>query len=242
MSSQPDNIEFLKQMLTQMSGYIVVMDTNSKAIYSNDSTAQTFGFTGEEALLGHDAYDMRCPAVECAEDFIKQDKYVQKTGSTLTILDIHGYAQGQQKIILTKKTPFHLNGKLVGSICHGIEIYSTSLARISGALLESDKQYYPKNKKEERTYTIGAITGNNKLTKRELECVFYWIRGYTVKEMGKTLGLSPRTVEAYINSIKLKWGCQYKSEAIKYALVNGYFSYVPQGVLDGNFSTIIHSN
>jgi DNA-binding CsgD family transcriptional regulator len=50
---------------------------------------------------------------------------------------------------------------------------------------------------------------------REFQCLFFMSKGQTFKEVGKTLALSPRTVESYINNLKSKTGAGSKSELIK---------------------------
>lgn len=49
------------------------------------------------------------------------------------------------------------------------------------------------------------------LSLRETQCIFYLARGKTSKEVAKSLDISPRTVETYLNSIRLKTGIQSKS-------------------------------
>ncbi len=53
------------------------------------------------------------------------------------------------------------------------------------------------------------------LTAREAECLHYFSQGYTIKEIAKTLNLSPRTIETFINKLKNKMGVYYKSDLIK---------------------------
>lgn len=60
------------------------------------------------------------------------------------------------------------------------------------------------------------------LTKREIECLSYLLRGKTFKEIALTLKLSPRTVECHINNIKEKVGAHTKSELIKILSENSY--------------------
>jgi steroid delta-isomerase-like uncharacterized protein len=50
------------------------------------------------------------------------------------------------------------------------------------------------------------------LTKRERECLECLLRGKTAKETATILGLSPRTVESYIETIKRKLKCSNKGE------------------------------
>ena len=45
------------------------------------------------------------------------------------------------------------------------------------------------------------------LTKREKECLGLMSKNQTTKEAARNLGISPRTVEYYLNQIKLKTGC-----------------------------------
>lgn len=54
----------------------------------------------------------------------------------------------------------------------------------------------------------------NLLSKREIECVNYLIRGMTAKQIGTIMDLSHRTVEFYLKRIKNKLTCRTKSELI----------------------------
>lgn len=53
-------------------------------------------------------------------------------------------------------------------------------------------------------------------TPRELDCIVLLMQGYTFKMIANKLGISPRTVETYIENIKQKTGCFSKSELIKF--------------------------
>ena len=56
------------------------------------------------------------------------------------------------------------------------------------------------------------------LTKRELDCLNNLVLGYSTKEIAKVLGLSPRTVEDYLQNAKDKLRCSKKSEVIQIML------------------------
>jgi len=68
-----------------------------------------------------------------------------------------------------------------------------------------------KNKKSLIANKDGSLI---KLTKRESECISILMKNKTVKEIGSTLNLSPRTVEHYIDNVKQKLGIRYKSELL----------------------------
>jgi len=62
-------------------------------------------------------------------------------------------------------------------------------------------------------------TNNNidlKISKRQSLCLFLITQGKTVKEIGRLLDISPRTVEHYINQLKYQLGCHSKNELINY--------------------------
>lgn len=235
-ASQLDT-DFYISMLKQMPGLLVIMDINSKFIYSNNYTAKMFGYKDEDSMIGIDAFGMRCEAVECAADFIKQDSYVVENERKLTIFDVHGYASGETKVLLTKKSPFYSDGKIAGTICFCTEIQGDDVAQISASLIQSDKKY--KNDNPNRSYTVNTLFNKTELSQREKDCVFYLLRGFSMKEIGKKLEISWRTVESYVNNIKFKWGCQNRKAVIDCAVANGFLSYIPKDLLAVNLSHVL---
>lgn len=61
---------------------------------------------------------------------------------------------------------------------------------------------------------LQLICINKGLSKRESECIYHLIRGMTAKQIGKTMGLSNRTVEFYLDNAKTKLNCTNKFELI----------------------------
>lgn len=53
------------------------------------------------------------------------------------------------------------------------------------------------------------------LTKREATCLSYIGYGYSIKEIAIKLTISPRTIETYIENIKIKSGLHFKSEIVQ---------------------------
>lgn len=54
----------------------------------------------------------------------------------------------------------------------------------------------------------------NMLTERENQCAYYLLQGMTAREIGIQLGLSPRTIESHLESMKSKLCCKNKIELI----------------------------
>lgn len=67
------------------------------------------------------------------------------------------------------------------------------------------------------SYNKHALGGNfcgKYLSKREAECLFYFSQGRSMKEIANHIGLTPKTIETYVNNIKNKIGCHTKGELI----------------------------
>lgn len=64
----------------------------------------------------------------------------------------------------------------------------------------------------------GMNSGSINLSKRQKDCLYWLLKGKTAAETANILNLSQRTVESYINHIKIKFQCSTKSELIVKAL------------------------
>ncbi len=53
------------------------------------------------------------------------------------------------------------------------------------------------------------------LSKREQDCIQYLLKNKTNAEIGKALGLSTRTIEFYINNLKIKLFCYSKKSLVR---------------------------
>jgi DNA-binding CsgD family transcriptional regulator len=78
-----------------------------------------------------------------------------------------------------------------------------------------ESAYYDDNSSSlERDVVLQFLTKivSKALTKRELECLFLMLEGKTAKEIAIILKISYRTVETYLEKIKIKLNCQHKHE------------------------------
>lgn len=68
---------------------------------------------------------------------------------------------------------------------------------------------------------LGKDFGNKHLTKRETEVLKYVVLGYTAKKIEQSLQISFRTVEAYIEILKMKLDCESKSDITEKIIKSG---------------------
>lgn len=69
-------------------------------------------------------------------------------------------------------------------------------------------------KKVEFLKQMGVISSEEEihLTSREVDCIKLLLQGYTANQIANTLGLSKRTIEHYLEGVKLKSNCDSKLE------------------------------
>lgn len=67
------------------------------------------------------------------------------------------------------------------------------------------------------------------LSKRQRQCLYHILRGKSVVKTAKMLGLSPKTVESYIKTIKMKMQCHNKAQLIERSIEQGYVNINPFG-------------
>lgn len=65
------------------------------------------------------------------------------------------------------------------------------------------------------TFDIQKL-GLAKLSKRQEQCLYYFLKGKTAKETAQLLNLSHRTVEEYLNHLKKKLGCRTKRDLLSF--------------------------
>jgi DNA-binding CsgD family transcriptional regulator len=89
-----------------------------------------------------------------------------------------------------------------------------------GVVFEYDPITQQKCLKLEKNKTHYLTINNQRVsfTSREMDCLNKLVIGYSAKEIAKSLSLSHRTVEFYLQNVKAKVGYHKKSELIKMVL------------------------
>ncbi len=65
---------------------------------------------------------------------------------------------------------------------------------------------------------------SNRLTKRELEILYFVANGYSNFEIASSLFLSPNTIKASVGTIRKKLNAKNRTHAVFIAVQNGYLS------------------
>jgi DNA-binding CsgD family transcriptional regulator len=118
---------------------------------------------------------------------------------------------GVGKIITSSEWEYDLQGEVIEA--HPVSAILKSLREkhIALAPQTNAEVKIPFNKVGNK-YIINTTRGEIALTKRELESAQLLLAGNTAKETAKLLDISPRTVEEYLDNIRIKLSCRNKLE------------------------------
>ncbi|CDZ76476.1 response regulator FixJ [Legionella massiliensis] len=117
------------------------------------------------------------------------------------------------RCLVVLKPWYDLHYKVAGVIGVTVVVDEHSLAETLTALTKNEFLNYGTKAVKNRALpnTINGVP----LSPRETDCVQYYVKGKTAKEIAKYLNLSPRTVEFYISNLKEKLGVSTKSQLME---------------------------
>ncbi|OGT29789.1 MAG: hypothetical protein A3E87_05505 [Gammaproteobacteria bacterium RIFCSPHIGHO2_12_FULL_35_23] len=203
-------------------------DINSTYLEANMECAKLFGFNNPESIQNITDFQLNCKFSELAEIFQQCDKRVIEYKKPIKLLEILQCNQNNWKIMLVTKAPiFNVQNNTIGTAGLCIDV-TTSFTKV-GCYLSDSQLNTKKEKLLQSSYVIGKSNFFDiRLTPRQSECLFFILRGKTIKGIAKILNLSARTVECYIEQLKLKFNCHTKSQLISTAIEQGYLNNIPE--------------
>lgn len=220
----------LQDLLAPLPGMVFYKNKDLEYYASSLYTAKLCGFDSLDEFYGSSDFELRCSAVQSAEQFRREDQRVMACGKTLTCLQVHQYADERLHIFLVKKSPVMDEFGQVGGVCAiGSEITNPAIGHVIYNLMQ--------NREPMQEYQLLGFYED--LSLRESELLFYFMRGFTNKEIGSYLSISPRTVETYLERIKIKFRCSSRSELLAYCSQYGLMYIIPKAILRHTLNTSV---
>lgn len=229
-----------EQMIQQFDGLVTLTNRDHKCEFTNNTTAKLFGFKDVASMNGTGPFEMRCPAVESANEFIKQFNYVFDSGESISVFDVHQYADGQQRVYITKKSPIMAPGSQ--RVTHVMTVCSEVSSQLIGQIfsrLKKQNSYFDGDFKNNVSYYVDFFPNKGRLSKRELECLYYLAQGKSAKEVGASMKISARTAQSYLDNIKDKLNVNSRSELVQYAINIGIFHYLPPTIFSQELTIVL---
>lgn len=212
----------------QREGLSWVKDQESVYLAASNGFVETFGFRNHNQIKGSTDYDLVSGAAALAPTLQQHDSLAMQTRKNLRILEIQPSLHDKWIVILTTKQPIiEPNGEITGTKGTAVDLTEifTSMPKLLSAM------YFNK---------VNQLNKDKPLTMRQAECLHYLVRGKSAKEIAVILGLSIRTVEHYIEHLKLKFSCSKKSELVDKCVELGLISIIPDHLIKTQSSIILN--
>ncbi|MEO8402096.1 MAG: LuxR C-terminal-related transcriptional regulator [Gammaproteobacteria bacterium] len=185
---------------------ISFVNTGSAIQRINEAGAIVSDLWSEKNCVGKTMFDLA--AKKCAQSLIANDREVMSLNRIKIIEEEGELNDGCFIQALSVKAPFYnKDNKIIGVFCCGIILDKQSLAE---ALIHISRL----GLLDTTNVSLQTLDGIS-LSKRETQCLQFYVRGKTVKSIAALLDLSHRTVEFYLANIKRKLNISSKHELIE---------------------------
>lgn len=202
----------------QLPGYIGWKDAELNYLGCNRNLAQVLALNNTASIVGRNDADLIDHTPESSLFHYQNDLMVLK-GKTISGIHEAVGVYSDTHYYFVKKPLYTTENKICGVIYHCQEYKPSHLVL---QLL----QHVPS-----QNLTTSIPDNKFGLSNRELECLFYTLRGKTARQIADIMALSKRTVESYLETIKNKIGCANKADLLVAAVSHGYMNYIPQHLL-----------
>lgn len=208
--------------------FVYIKDEHSRYTYANEWFLSFYHLTHLEQIYHKTDHDL--PWGIFAELYIKHDHEAMMSGE-LQVIEPTVAADGTEVLILSHKYNF-VDPKTMQSGMMGISrlVHSNVM---KSALPVMEDQYINSIKLSENLFNIKVNAHTkNPLTERELDVLYYLLHGLSQKQIADKLNLSVRTVEDYVDHVKVKLSCGNKNQLFEFALQHGLMNIVPKKLLN----------
>lgn len=199
-----------------LNAHVYVKDERGYYVACNDHMAEDLGLRNRQDIAGLADQDT-IVADYCAVAFQMQDRLILEQRVCKTFYNDAIY-NGERQFYSTIKKPFSYKG----SFNNVLGISSIINEQIYDSVLSFNNSNASARSKRIKQHCHRPNFSS--LSRREAECYFYLLRGYSASEVAVLQNISKRTVEDYIQRLKNKLGCFTKKELINTAYDYGFIA------------------
>lgn len=212
--------------LAVMSGIAAIQNKQHQIIDCTSGFCQFFNFNVSDQVYGlteyqiaeHAAESIHCASKNIADDWVHETEESFR-GKQLFILDV-AVLHNELVAGICHKMPYIENNKIVGSILTFLKLPNFT-KEMANFYLNNPEIIVSKHTHQFLDAFDLSTSRKYNLSKRELQCIHYLVKGLSAKDIAQTLGLTQRTIETYIYNVKAKLNLKKTSELITFALTEG---------------------
>lgn len=198
----------LLSSINQFENFLFAKDRHGKFYFCNEKFAEAAGLDSAHQIIGKTDHDLVWR--EQAEMFQSGDHKVLLGKEFINVEEVMIQSGKVANILVTKQKFTNSQGRCIGVIGSFVDITGYSLRKKSG-------HYDAKTGR----FCLGEVFHNARLSPKQYQVFKYILLGHSSKKIAECLSMSPRTIEAYTDTIKHKLQCQSKGDIIATAIEAG---------------------
>lgn len=212
-------------VFTDVQAVYVYKDLESNFLYANPFCLKFLGCKKDEQILGKNDHDfLWC---EFADLYKNEEKNLIKTGSCISLVPSTNQQNEEVLFFSTRELIKDSQGNPIGILCQAKPITNKGILELSNLLNVNSK-----NGQKSVLTCEQNFSAPSELTKRERECLFFLLRGYSAKMIASIFFLTERAIEAHVERLKYKFNVHSKFELIATAIHMGYLYDIPKSLLN----------
>lgn len=197
----------LENILNKVDLCLFLKDQYSRFVYCNEAYAERAGLDSPAGVIGKSDFDFSWR--KNAEFYQQGDRLVLQGEKWSNIVEPQIIGGNVYDVLVTKSLLTENNRLYIFGFFHDV----------TGLQIMKKNGYFDPIKKR---FYLGAMFNHQYLTIQEYKVFRYVVSGYTAKRIAELLKLSPKTVESYIENIKLKLNCETKNDIVTTAISHGF--------------------
>lgn len=197
-----------EEIFDQLNLYVWAKDKSYRYLYCNERYAEAAGLDSPHQIIGKS--DDQLPWRNLADYFKAGDYGVLQGNVRVNVPEMSDTLNNITDILVSENQLLNRAGECLGIVGSFVDITGKQLVKKSG--------YY--NSTFDR-FCLGEDFNNIYLSSREIAVFKRLLLGYSSRQSGELLKISTKTVESYIDTIKLKLQCKSKGEIIATAIQFG---------------------
>ena len=193
-----DNIDkmlFLKSMMDHSPNYYAIRNRDHRIVAANDVVSRYAGFASSVLMMEQRlrVEDFRCKTAALAKCLYAEDNQIFNMPRQLSFIAFTCFANNQWYMLYGTKTPLIDDSrKLIGLIDNYIDVTHNPLFNFSHILFDKAIVKRHHTVDNQFSYTIVETLDEFDISQRQLECLFYLLRGKSANEIALILRLSKR--------------------------------------------------
>lgn len=193
-----------------------LLNKNSECVMANKHMADSLELDSEKKILGKTVFDF-CDSEESLQ-VVKHDKQVIQLEKFLIVDEVRVDDVNRGHFLSIKLPVYSDANAVIGVAGVSVLLGRQPLAESIGMFFEMGFVNLNNWIKQKKLVKNRSIINGVAITDRQLQIVNLVVRGLSAAKIGLETGLSKRTVEHYIEAIKIKLQVSSKAQLIQLAL------------------------